>query len=134
MVFTRPLRFVTEFVEAIDGDVRRVDPNGIGLSKAQRWWLSTCIMGVIITNSVCWARFSRAHLGRYTTAALCWVFVHAGIAWDALLRASVETILREHGVTEGTLVIDDSDKKRSKTTTQIWGVHKVNDHRLKAVA
>jgi hypothetical protein len=39
----------------------------------------------------------------------------------------VETILRKHGVTEGSLVIDDSDKKRSKTTTRIWGVHKLKD-------
>ena len=40
---------------------------------------------------------------------------------------SVRVILEEYGITYGTLVLDDSDKKRSKKTTRIAGVHKLKD-------
>ena len=84
-------------------------------------------MAVIVTNSICWARFARACLGRYSPANLSRFFIHASICWENLLEASVRTVLREHGITGGVLVIDDTDKKRSKTTTHIWGVSKLKD-------
>jgi hypothetical protein len=127
MIFSRPAEFVTRFVEEIDEAVRREDARSRGLSSTQRCWLAVCVMAVIITNSVCWARFARACLGRYSQVTLCWIFVHAAIAWEQLLQASVTVVLREHGISEGTLVIDDTDKRRSKSTTRIWGVSKLRD-------
>jgi hypothetical protein len=84
-------------------------------------------MGIIVTNSVCWQRFARACLGRWSAMALCWMFVHASIAWEELLRSSVEAILLAHGVAGGTLAIDETDKRRSKKTKRIWGVSKIKD-------
>lgn len=126
MVFTRPLAFVTTFVDSVDSCLR--ERNAVdGLSHIQKAWLVTCVMGVYLTNTISWASFSRTCLGTYAPGALSWVFVHSKIGWSNLLRASIETVLREHGIAEGTLVIDDTDKRRSKVTTRIWGVSKLLD-------
>jgi hypothetical protein len=60
-------------------------------------------------------------------AALCWVFCHAKIPWDLLLFTSVRVILARYGITQGSLLLDDTDKKRSKSTRRIGHVHKVKD-------
>ena len=125
MIFNHPSEFVTKFVNSIHVSLQ--DNTDRGLSKCQRCLLSFCVMAVIVTNSICWARFARACLGRYSPANLSRFFIHASICWENLLEASVRTVLREHGITGGVLVIDDTDKKRSKTTTHIWGVSKLKD-------
>ena len=55
------------------------------------------------------------------------MFKHSKIAWILLLRASVRVILSKYGITEGVLVLDDSDKKRSKSTQKIFKAHKIKD-------
>ncbi|MCZ6678686.1 MAG: hypothetical protein O7E52_15745 [Candidatus Poribacteria bacterium] len=47
--------------------------------------------------------------------------------WQFILRASVCVILERYGITEGVLVVDDSDKKRSKHTKRIYKAHKLKD-------
>jgi hypothetical protein len=47
---------------------------GKKLSQIQQYWLSLCIMTIIVTNSVCWSRFKKATMCRYSTAALSWMF------------------------------------------------------------
>ena len=84
-------------------------------------------MGILITNSVCWAKFERASLGTYSIKALSWMFRYSKIPWRSMLQASVILILEEYGITEGILVIDDSDKKRSKSAKKIHRLHKVFD-------
>ena len=80
----------------------------------QRTWLAFCVTAVLVTNSICWARFERASLGPYTLAALSWMFRHSKIPWDELLVASVRVILRHYGLTSGSLVVDDTDNQRAK--------------------
>src|SRR5215471_4647876 len=101
------------FGEAIDDAIREQHPNHT-MSATQRAWLAFCVTAVLVTNSVCWARFERASLGTYALAALSWMFRHSKMPWDHLLVASVRVILRHHGITSGTLVIDDTDNPRSK--------------------
>jgi hypothetical protein len=60
-------------------------------------------------------------------AALCWVFCHAKIPWNLLLFASVRVVLARYGIREGSLLLDDTDKKRSKSTRRISRVHKIKD-------
>jgi hypothetical protein len=126
VVFSKAAPFVTSFIEELNKSIETLKP-GQGLSQIQRGWLSFCVMGVIVTNSVCWARFERAGLGRYSMAALCWVFRHAKIPWEMLLYRSVCVILARYGITEGFLLIDDTDKRRSKSTRRIGHVHKIKD-------
>ena len=80
-----------------------------------------------MTNTVCWAKFERASIGKYSVAALSWMFRWSAIPWDILLTISTIVILRRYGITTGCLGIDDTDKKRSKHTKRIAYVHKIKD-------
>ncbi len=84
-------------------------------------------MGILITNSICWAKWERASLGNYSRAALSWMFRHAKIPWETLFVTSVRLILKQYGLDEGILVVDDTDKKRSKSAKRIYQVHKLFD-------
>jgi hypothetical protein len=114
MVLGTPAPFVRAFVDAVDAAIRMHPPHH-ALSVAQRPWLAFCITAVLVTNSMCWARFARARLGTYALAALSWMFRHSKMPWEHLLVASVRVILQQHGITAGSRVVDDTDNPRSKS-------------------
>ncbi len=122
----KPAPFVSAFVAAVDEAIRAHQPN-CGLSAIQRTWLAFCVTAVLVTNSMCWARFARASLGTYSLAALSWMFRHSKMPWDQLLVASVRVILRHHGLTSGSLVIDDTDNPRSKSAKALAYLSKLRD-------
>lgn len=126
MLFNAPLGFITSYIDNLNNSLEKYKP-GSGLSTIQRTWLSFCITAILVTNSVCWAKFERASFGKYSLSALSWMFRNSKISWDILLHMSIRVILGSYGITEGILVIDDSDKKRSKKTTRIAHVHKIKD-------
>jgi hypothetical protein len=68
MIFTPPLSFITEFVQELDRGIRKCAPNR-KLSMIQRYGLSFCLMGILLSNPVCWAAFERVGLGGYSQAA-----------------------------------------------------------------
>jgi DDE superfamily endonuclease len=100
---------------------------GQRLSTLQGAWLAFCMTAILVTNSICWARFERASLGTYSLAALSWMFRHAKIPWEHLLVASVRVMLKSYGITGGSLIIDDTDKRRSKTATTLAHLYKLRD-------
>ena len=126
MIIGKPLPFISAFVEAVDEAIRKHTPHH-GLSAVQRAWLAFCLTAVLMTNSSCWARFARASLGTYSLAALSWLFRHRKIPWDELLVASVRLILRHYGLSCGSLVIDDTDNKRSKAAKTLAHLYKLRD-------
>jgi hypothetical protein len=126
MIIGKPAPFVSAFVDAIDEAIRAHSP-GPGLSALQRAWLAFCLTALLVTNSICWARFERASLGTYSLAALSWMFRHAKIPWEDLLVASVRVLLRHYGITSGTLVIDDTDNKRSTLAQTLAHLYKLRD-------
>ena len=126
MLVSQSLPFVTEFIEELNRALRQIHPKA-RLSEIQKGWLRFCLLAIVVTNSVCWKRFERASLGRYRHAALSWMFRKSDMGWKWLLRASVQVILGKYGITDGILVLDDSDKRRSKVTRRIYRVHKLKD-------
>src|SRR5512137_1418982 len=104
-IFSQPLPFVDRFVEELAASLKQLNA-GRGLSFAQRSWLKFCLMGVLMTNSVCWAGFERIGLGGYRLGALSWMFRKAKIPWDKLFQASVGRALEGHGIKEGVLTAD----------------------------
>ena len=68
MVITTPLLFVPEFVDERHEALVKYQP-GVGLSRRPRLWLSFCLRGLLVSQSVCWAKFERASLGNYSLAA-----------------------------------------------------------------
>jgi hypothetical protein len=126
MVIGKPAPFVSAFVDAVDAAIRAHQPHH-AMSVTPRTWLAFCITAVLVTNSICWARFERASLGTYAMAALSWMFRHSKIPWDQLLGASVRVILRHHGLTSGSLVIDDTDTPRSQSAKALAYLYKLRD-------
>jgi hypothetical protein len=110
----------------VDEAIREQSPSH-GMSAMQRTWLAFCVTAVLVTNSICWARFERASLGTYSLAALSWMFRHSKMPWDELLVASVRVILRHYGITSGSLVIDDTDNPRSKSAKALGHLYKLRD-------
>jgi hypothetical protein len=126
MILGKPAPFVSAFIDAVDDAIRAYQPHH-GMSAMQRAWLAFCVTAVVVTNSICWARFARASLGTYSLAALSWMFRHSKIPWDELLVASVRVILHHHGITSGSLLIDDTDNPRSKAAHTLAYLYKLRD-------
>lgn len=126
MWLSEPLPFIQDFVAQLDEGLQVHQPNR-RLSRIQRGWLGFCLMGIILTNSLCWARFERISLGRYKIATLSWMFRHAKLPWAGMLQVGVGMILKQYGITEGILATDDSDHRRSKRTPQLFRTHKIKD-------
>jgi DDE superfamily endonuclease len=126
MVIGKPLPFIRAFVEAIDEAIAAHSP-GQRMSALQRAWLSFCLTAILVTNSICWARFERASLGTHSLAALSWMFRHSKMPWEHLLVASVRVILCQYGITSGNLVIDDTDNQRSKSAKTLAHLYKLRD-------
>jgi len=126
MLIGKPAPFVSAFVEAVDEAIRAQSPSH-GLSAMQRPWLAFCVTAVLVTNSICWARFARASLGTSALAAWSWMFRHSQIPWDELLVASVRVMLRYYGLTWGSLVIDDTDNQRSKSAQALAYLYTLRD-------
>lgn len=126
MIIGEGLPFIQDYIQALNEAIKAHSPDR-ELTRTQRYWLSFVILGLLITNTLCWAKFQRFGAGQYTTAALCWMFRKAKVAWDLLLYASVIKIIERYEIKSGILVIDDTDLERSKNTTQIAKVHKIRD-------
>ncbi len=118
--------FIDAFVEELATSLKKLN-TGRGLSFAQRCWLKFCLMGVLMTNSVCWAGFERVGLGGYRLSALSWMFRKAKIPWEKLFQASVGRVLEQHGIRDGVAVADDSDLRWAKRTKRIHAAHKIFD-------
>lgn len=126
MMFENSLPFIKEFVEQLDQAIQEFKPSHT-LSKAQKYWLSFCLTGMLLTNTLCWEAFERASLGQYKQAALSWMFRHSKLPWQLLLQLSITLILKTHGIKEGVLSIDDTERKRAKNTKRIEKAHKLYD-------
>ncbi len=121
MLMGNPLPSVVSYVDRLSQSLEQ-HPQGRGLTPGQKSWLSFCLMGIFITESVCWRKFVRAGLGRYSEALLSWYFC-GPMSWGVLLSVSVDFVLESFDSWEGVLVLDDTGKKRSKVTRRIPYVH-----------
>ena len=125
MFFLEPLSFCSVFIEQLNESLETIGARP--LSRTQRMWLSICITGVLITNTVCWKRFERACFGRYSATALSKMFCRGKILWERLLFTSVYRVIAAYNITSGVLALDGTENKRSKNTKAIPKVHKMKD-------
>jgi hypothetical protein len=125
MLISEPLPFVRAYLKALDAQLRACSSAQRGLSRLQCHWLGFCLMGLLITESLCWARFERASAGRYSARALTWMFRHAKLPWSWLLRVSVTVVLQRYGIRHGVLILDDVTNPRAKVTDRIAYAHKL---------
>ena len=121
----RPLKFVVNYISALSTSLDAVSSRK--LSQSQQTWFVTILMGLITAGCFNWASFERKSLGSFKESRLRWVFQHAKIAWGSLLQASTRVVFSQYDLQKGVLVLDDSDKVRSRNTSKIACVHKVKD-------
>jgi hypothetical protein len=122
----QPLQFITAYLQELEKALKE-QGNAYRLSSLQRLWLGFCLMGILLTNSICWAKFERMSFKRYSQAALSWMFLHSKLPWERLLVASVSIILKRFGISEGVAIIDDKDIERSKNAKQLFRLYKTKD-------
>ena len=117
---------VSAFVDAVDAAIRVYQPPH-ALSVTQRPWLAFCLTAVLVTHSMCWARFARASLGTYALAALSWMLRPSTMPWEHLLVARVRVILQHHGITSGNLLSDDTATPRSQSAKTLASLSQLRD-------
>ncbi len=121
MIVGKPFAFLIDYVSQLS-DMMENSQIKAGMTCGRKNWLAFCLTCVIVTNSICWRKFSRVSLGSFTDALLSWYF-RSPMTWELLLSNSVKLILNKFAITEGLLLIDDTGKKRSKVTKQRTGIH-----------
>lgn len=126
MLVGESLPFIRDYISAINESIKHTNPDN-KLSRLQCYWLGFVILGLLVTNSFCWARFERFGLGKYTVKQMSWMFRRGQIMWELLLTASVKHVISKYGIKYGILVIDDTDKARSKNAAEIGMLHKIKD-------
>ena len=62
MFISEPADFIKSFLEELNHALKEHKANA-SLTLTQRTWLDFCLMGILLVNSVCWAKFERANLG-----------------------------------------------------------------------
>lgn len=86
MIMGEGLPFIKDYVSSINEAIKQQSPEK-SLTRIQLYWLSFVILGLLVTNSLCWKRFEKFSVGRYSTAGLSWMFCKARIAWELILQA-----------------------------------------------
>jgi len=120
------LPFIRDFLEQLTKSIQEEDTE-FHLTRIQKLWISFCLTGILLTNTVCWARFERASFGGWLEPALSWMFRRSKIGWSKLLKGSIKVILKKYDISSGSLELDDTDRERSKNAKQIHGLGKQKD-------
>ena len=120
------LPFITDYLEMLSKSIAELD-GSYRLTRTQQCWLGFCLAGILMTNSVCWEKFSRAGFGSWLGKSLSWMFRNSKINWEKLFMYSIKVILSKYGQTEGNIEIDDTERGRSKNAKKIYGLGKQKD-------
>jgi len=120
------LAFIRDYLELLSSSLAAKD-GAYRLTSIQKCWLGFCISGILLTNSICWAKFSRAGLGSWLEKSLSWMFRQSKINWEKLFEHSIDVLLKKYDLTEGSLEIDDTERERSKNSKEIYHLGKHKD-------
>lgn len=126
MICTEAFPFLQDFLESLNQQLGKINPK-FKLSQIQKAWIAFCIVGIWVTGSLCWKRFEKYSLGARSVGGLSWMLRHSLLAWQFLLIAGVRVVLKKYSLNSGHLVLDDTDRQRSKSTTRIAKVHRIHD-------
>lgn len=126
MICHEAFPFIREFLNCISTPIKQLNPH-FKLTTIQKTWIAFCIIAVLVTESLCWSKFERYSLGKYSVAGLSWMLRHSKINWNLLLIGAIKVLLIKYNIKIGQLGLDDSDHQRSKSTTKIDKVHKIYD-------
>lgn len=126
MIPSLVLPFIRDYVDVVSAEMSKASPE-FRMTRKQKLWISFCLCGILLTNTICWKKYYRASFGGWTLGALSWMFRHSKINWPALLVSSVSTLLKQYGIKSGVLDLDDTDRERSKTAKHLYKLGKQKD-------
>ncbi len=125
-MFVDSMPFITQYVSELANELHQRHP-GQHLSGTQQKWLSFCLTGMLLAGTLCWRAFEQMGLGSYRVGSLSWMFRHSKLPWTYLLQSSFSLLMRIFNLRSGILVVDDTDHRRAKTTSRIYGTQKIFD-------
>ena len=114
---------VNAYVEALMSVMKEKSSSWVVTNK-QKIWLKFCLSMIILTNSLNWDKFERFSLKAYKAKALSFIFHHAKIKWGMLFICGIRLLLKVYGINKGHLIVDDTDRPRSKVISKIAFVFK----------
>ena len=117
---------LSNFMNEIDAKIRKIN-NEVKMTKTQKAWISFCICGILVTGTLNWTKFEKFSLGYWKIAALSWMLRHSPITWSLILLGAVKVILEKYSIKKGHLIIDDTNRMRSKSTSKISMVFRLFD-------
>ena len=120
------LPFIRDFINLLTESLQKEHPE-FYLTKTQKLWISFCLTGILLTNTVCWARYERSSFGGWLEPALSWMFRKSKIEWNKLLKGSIKVLVKKYGIESGSLELDDTERERSKNAKHIYGLGKQKD-------
>jgi hypothetical protein len=56
MLIGESLPFIRNYIAAVNESIKQKNPDN-QLTRLQSYWLSFVILGLLVTNSFCWARY-----------------------------------------------------------------------------
>ena len=89
------LPFITDYIAMVSKSLADSDAS-YRLTNIQKCWLGFCLAGIIMTNSICWEKFSRAGFGSWLGRSLSWMFRQSKINWKKLFHHSTKAILSKY--------------------------------------
>ena len=122
------LYFVVIYVNDLVDQLKLLNSEA-NLSKTQKIWLSFVLSAIIVSNTICWSVFERMCNGKHKSTKILGMFRRSIICWDQLMISSIKLVITRYDLKEGVLLLDDSDKSRSKNVKKLHAAHKVKDKR-----
>lgn len=120
------LSFIVIYIQGLNQQLHQLNESS-PLTKTQTIWLGFVLSAIIISNTICWEVFERISNKRHKSTKLLGMFRRANVCWTKLLIASIKMVLTHYNLTEGVLLLDDSDKDRSKNVHKLHATHKVKN-------
>lgn len=125
MLLLKPLPDAKTFISHLN--LLLLNSNKQTLSSIQCGFIALVIGAMALSGQLNWSWISRATLGGYGSTGLSWMFRCAKIRWEELQAAAVVYLMQLYEVFEVHLVIDDTDRPRSKIIKTLFGVFKTFD-------
>lgn len=121
----RPIPEVRIFVQTLNDHLLKDGKNGI--SDLQMKFIAICISAMILLGALNFSAIFRGTMGRFKVQALSWMLQFSKISWERLIEVAITNAFRIFGFDNVHIVIDDTDRTRSKTIKAIFAVFKTKD-------
>ena len=121
----RQLPDVRVFIQKINSQL--IQNKSDYLSELQIKFITICMSGMVLHGGLNFSAISRGTLEIFTVAGLSWMLRYSKINWATLVEAAVITVFETFGLSDIHIIVDDTDRARSKVIKAIFGVFKTVD-------